>query len=298
MSSLREADYYTKFMTVAIEEAKLSLREGNKGFGAVLVKNGELIDRTHDTEVTDLDPTAHAEIKLIRAAFKNNGEKNLQGCILISSHEPCPMCTGAIVWAKVSEIVFGTSIEESKKQGRTMIDVRCEDIVSKAPWKIRVVSGILADRCSRLYDPSVRKLVEQFRAAGGPASYKLLGDELAKKRVQWFIENKNKILGELIGDDEIEKAYRLILTKIGIEEKEAPVIEKTSKRMIFHSMNPCPALDACDILGLDTRVVCKLHTEGATDTLIKQMNPNLRFSRNYARLRPNYDYCEEIIELE
>ena len=294
MSSGRK-EHYAKFMAVALEEAKRSLREGNKAFGAVLVKDGTILERTHDTEVTDSDPTAHAEMKLIRLAAMRNLGKGIEGCTVVSTHEPCPMCAGALVWAKVSEIVYGTSIEQSKKLGRTMVDMKCKEIASRAPWKTKVTGGVLAGQCSRLYDSSVRDLVKRFRE-GGPDSWRSLGQELTSKRVAWFEKNKNRI-NPLLEGSEVEKAYQLILMKIGIAEKEAPITEKTDDRVVFHSENPCPALDACEILGLDTRVVCRLHTEEATDALIKRLNPRLRFTRNYARLRPDNPFCEEIIEL-
>jgi tRNA(Arg) A34 adenosine deaminase TadA len=282
-------------MAVALEEAKQSLREGNKGFGAVLVKDGMLLERTHDTEVTDSDPTAHAEIKLVRSAAMRNLGVGIEGCTVLSTHEPCPMCAGALVWAKVSEIVYGTSIEQSKKLGRMMVDLKCEEIVSRAPWKTRVIGGVLASQCSRLYDSSVRNLVRQFRD-GGPDHWKSLGLELTSKRTAWLEENRSQITPHLEGS-EVEKAYKLILMKVGIAEKEAPIIEKNNDRVVFHSENPCPALDACEILGLDTRTVCRLHSEEATDALIKKLNPRLKFTRNYARLRPYSPFCEEIIEL-
>lgn len=294
MSSSRE-EYYAKFMAVALEEAKQSLREGNKGFGAVLVKDGILLEKTHDTEVTDSDPTAHAEIKLVRSAAMRNLGKRIDGCTVVSTHEPCPMCAGALVWAKVSEIVYGISIEQSRKLGRTMIDVKCEEIADRAPWKTRVIGGVLASQCSRLYDSSVRNLVKQFRD-GGPDSWRSLGLGLTNGRIAWFGENRDDVIPRLKGS-EVERAYQLILMKIGIAEKEAPIIEKTDDRLVFRSENPCPVLDACDILGLDTRVVCRLYTEEATDALIKKLNPQLKFTRNYARLRPDNPFCEEIIEL-
>ena len=286
-----------EFMAMAIEEAKQSLREGNKGFGSVLVKDGSFVDKSHDTQVTDSDPTAHAEIKLINSEVKRNSSHNLEGYTLITTHEPCPMCAGAAAWARVSKIVYGTSIEESKKLGRTMIDLKCNEVTGRVPWKIEIIGGVLGDRCSRLYDSSVRELVKQYRS-GGPSKWKTMGQELAEKRILWFNENREHVLRETSGDSEVEMAYQLILSKIGIDRSEAPIVEESEKRIVFHSQNPCPALDACQILGLDTRLVCRLHTEQATDELIKQINPKLRFSRNYSTLRPSSSYCEEIIELQ
>jgi hypothetical protein len=177
-----------------------------------------------------------------------------------------------------------------------MVDLKCEEIVSRAPWKTRVIGGVLASQCSRLYESSVRNLVKQFRDSG-PDNWESLGLELTRRRTAWFEENGSQITPHLEGS-EVERAYRLILMKVGIAEKEAPIIEKTDGRLVFHSENPCPALDACKILGFDTRVVCRLHSEEATDALIKKLNPKLKFTRNYARLRPYSPFCEEIIEIQ
>jgi len=94
------------FMVVAIEEAKISLQEGNCGFGAVIAQNGELIAKAHDTEKTGGDSTAHAEMIAIRCASAKLG-RNLSGCILITTHEPCPMCATAIIWSGITEIAYG-----------------------------------------------------------------------------------------------------------------------------------------------------------------------------------------------
>lgn len=289
-------DHYERFMGVAIKEAELSLQEGNKGFGAVLVRSGTIFARTHDSEVTESDPTAHAEMKLIREACRKLGRNDLGDCVIVSTHEPCPMCTGAMVWARVSEIIYGTSIATSKKQGRTMIDLSCEEIVNRSPWQPKTKGGVLEEQCSKLYDDATRKLIRQFRI-GGRKAWSKAGQELLEQRIIWFESRKESILAELQGTV-VERAYQLILMKLGMSERDAPVVEKSNGRIVLHSINPCPALQACVILGLDTREVCALHTEKATDELIKRIDPNLRFTRNYEKVRPHAAYCEEIISLE
>lgn len=287
---------YEGFMTIALREARKSLKEGNKGFGAVLVKDSRVLGRTHDTEVTESDPTAHGEIKLIRSIARRGLGKEFEGSILVSTHEPCPMCTGAIIWAGVSEVVYGTSIKSSSRLGRTIVNLGCRKIIAKGPSRTKVIGGVLSDQCSRLYDSSVRELVKMFRD-GGPASWSDAGRELTKKRVAWANQNWDRIDATLRGSD-VKKAYQLILTKIGIDNAQAPIEEESSHRLVFHSENQCPALDACEILGLDTRKVCKLYSEEATDVLIKSLNPRLKFSRDYSRLRPSSPFCREIIELQ
>jgi len=69
-------------------------------------------------------------------------------------------------------------------------------------------------------------------------------------------------------------------------------------RIIIHSKNFCPTLEACRILNMDTRFVCRHLTENPTTELIRQLHPRLRFCRNYEKLRPHSAYCEEMIVLE
>lgn len=105
MNGVMELEFW---MRVAIGEAEESLREGNKGFGAVIIKDGEMVAAAHDYEETEGDATSHAEINAIKIASQKIG-KNLNGCILISTSEPCPMCAFAIAWSGISEIAFGFS---------------------------------------------------------------------------------------------------------------------------------------------------------------------------------------------
>ena len=119
--------------------------------------------------------------------------------------------------------------------------------------------------------------------------------KLIEKRITWFYANSTLING-LRGND-LQKAYQILLLKIVIDEKDIPIVESSDNRIIFHSKNYCPALEACQILGLDTRIICKRVFEKPTDILVKHINPKLKFSRNYDRIRPYTDFCEETISL-
>ena len=111
---------YEKFMKIAICEAENSLKDGKKGFGAVIAKNGELFSAAHRSGITDSDPTAPAEIMAIGQALGEGVD--LKQCSVFATHEPCLMCAGAVIWAKVPERVYGVSIADSIKKGRTMIN--------------------------------------------------------------------------------------------------------------------------------------------------------------------------------
>ena len=283
--------HYEEFMKIAIEEAKTSLKEGNKGFGAVVTKDGRIIASAHDTEVTDQDSIAHAEINAIRRASKIY-RKDLTGCLIISTHEPCPMCTGSIIWSNISEVVYGASIRDSIKAGRNTINLSCKEIIKKSNAKINIHDGILKKECLKLYNNDIRKLVKKFRKS----EWINIEKDLLNKRIRWF-ENNKTMIRKLKGND-LEKAYHSILMKIGIKSSEAPIVKKSENKIIFHSENYCPSLETCIILDLDTREVCKEIYERPTEELIRRLNPKLRFTRNYERIRPYSDYCEEIIILE
>lgn len=104
-----------KFMKRAIELAKENANSTNGGpFGAVVVKNGEIIGEGFNSVTTNNDPTAHAEINAIRDACKNLKSYQLDECEIYASSEPCPMCLGAIYWARVKKIYYACSLEEAK----------------------------------------------------------------------------------------------------------------------------------------------------------------------------------------
>ncbi len=136
--------------------------------------------------------------------------------------------------------------------------------------------------------------VEQLVACNG--DYRRLADELAAKRLAWWEESKGAIV---LREPLPRRAYVLVLlTYMGIHPDEAPVIYEDEFRITWRSRNFCPLLEACQRLGLDTRIVCRQATEWPVQALIACLDPRLRFSRNYADgIRPYTDYCEESIEL-
>ena len=282
---------FGRFMKIAIEEAKISLREGNNGFGAVIVKDGVLIAASHDREGTEVDPTSHAELNVIREASKKLGRK-LGGCTLISTHEPCPMCASVVVWSEIATVVYGCSIQETLLQGRKRINIPCTDIFHQSAAKISVIDGILKAECSVLYREDVLNEITRLRNADDNALRELNQDSVSR-RTAWFHENRASF--GFISSDPLESGYRLLLERFRIIPNEAPIIHKTKDRLIFHSRNFCPTLEACKILGLDTRHICRLINENSTDILLKQIDSRLCFWRNYEKLRPYEAYCEEMI---
>lgn len=105
------------FLKRAIALAQESIKNGGGPFGAVIVKNGEIIAETSNSVTKDLDPTAHAEVNCIRQACKKLNTFILDGCEIYASSEPCPMCLSAIYWAHIDKIYFAATKEDAAYGG-------------------------------------------------------------------------------------------------------------------------------------------------------------------------------------
>lgn len=96
-----------KYLAIALEEAHSGVQQNHGGpFGAVIVKDNEIIARAHNMVLSTNDPTAHAEIVAIRKATSILGRFDLSDCTIYSTCEPCPMCLGAIYWAKIPTLYY------------------------------------------------------------------------------------------------------------------------------------------------------------------------------------------------
>jgi tRNA(adenine34) deaminase len=142
---------FDALMRMAIAEAKISLAEGNKGYGAVVALGDEVAGRAHDTAATEHDPSLHAEVNAIRQAARRLGDANLSGAVLVSSCEPCPMCSSLAVWANLTTIVYGISIAETAKMGKARILVSSKEIVERSPVMVEVIGEVLRNECRELY---------------------------------------------------------------------------------------------------------------------------------------------------
>lgn len=103
-----------EFMREAIRLADESVKHGGGPFGAVIVKDGEIIADASNSVTIDNDPTAHAEMNAIRQACKKLGTFDLSGCTLYTSCEPCPMCLGANYWAHIDKIYYGNNRKDAQ----------------------------------------------------------------------------------------------------------------------------------------------------------------------------------------
>lgn len=138
---------YDEWMRAALDEARLALPSGDVPVGAlVLAPTGEVLGRGHNAREEVGDPTAHAEIVAIREAAAAVGEWRLEGCTLVVTLEPCTMCAGAIVLARIARLVYGAEDPKAGAVG-SLWDVVRDRRLNHRP---EVVRGVLADESGQL----------------------------------------------------------------------------------------------------------------------------------------------------
>ncbi|BDI18885.1 hypothetical protein ANSO36C_46870 [Nostoc cf. commune SO-36] len=135
------------FMRLALAEAK----KGDAPYGAVIVKDNEVVAVAHNTVNRDNDPSAHAEINAIRSLTAKLKNLSLEGYSIYTTGEPCPMCATACVWSGLSEIVYGASIEDLISVNQSQINISCEEVIAKSFRNIKVTKAILKNECLDLF---------------------------------------------------------------------------------------------------------------------------------------------------
>ncbi len=134
-----------KFMRAAIREAKKASAIGEVPIGCVIVREGRIIARGYNRRITEKNTLAHAELSAIRKACKKTGDWRLEDCVLYVTLEPCPMCAGAIINARIDRLVFGAYDEKAGA-------VRSVQEMFSLPYnhRPRVTEGLLEYPCAEL----------------------------------------------------------------------------------------------------------------------------------------------------
>jgi tRNA(adenine34) deaminase len=135
-----------QWMKIAIDEAHLAMEENEIPVGAVLVKENKLIAQAHNRPIINSDPTAHAEIEVLRKAGKKLMNYRLPKTTLYVTLEPCAMCLGAIIHARIERVVFGASDPKSGVCGST-IDLSSESMFNH---QISASGGVLEHECKNI----------------------------------------------------------------------------------------------------------------------------------------------------
>ena len=143
-----------KFMKEAIDIAKKDFKKyGEQRIGAVIVRNDKIITKSGNKIFRDIDPSSHAEIVAMRLACKKLKSRDMSDCILYTTNEPCCMCTGAAVWAKMKGIVYGANVKDlekkMKKQGINFeFFITCEEILKRQkPRTTFLIKNFMRKKC-------------------------------------------------------------------------------------------------------------------------------------------------------
>ena len=142
------------FMAEALKEAALAAEMGEVPIGAVIVRGDEIIAADHNLVETSKDPTAHAEMLAIRQAAARLGDWRLTGCHMYVTVEPCSMCAGAIVWARIEKLFIGTDDPKGGACG-SIFNIPQE---KKLNHYTEIETGLLREECSEIMKTFFKKL--------------------------------------------------------------------------------------------------------------------------------------------
>jgi tRNA(adenine34) deaminase len=140
-------DRYSEWMLAAVDSARLAAEHGDVPVAALVFDaSGDLIGEGRNERELRQDPTAHAEILALRAAAETTGDRHLTGCTVVVTLEPCPMCAGAILAARVPTVVFGAWDEKTGAAGSVYDLLRDR----RLPHRVEVFAGVEEAACSAL----------------------------------------------------------------------------------------------------------------------------------------------------
>ena len=145
------------WMELALEQAALAAAAGEVPVGALVIKDGEIIGRGHNRNLLENDPTAHAEIVALRQAAARLGNHRLTGCVMVATIEPCSMCAGALIHARIARLVYGASDPKAGAAGSVLSVINHPSL----NHQMKVTAGVLASRCSGILQDFFRRKREQ-----------------------------------------------------------------------------------------------------------------------------------------
>ena len=145
---------YENFMMEALSEAKKAAELGEIPVGAVIERDGVIIGRGHNLTETTKDPTAHAEMIAIREAAKTLGGWRLIGCNMYVTCEPCSMCAGAMIWARIKKVYIGTMDPKGGACG-SVLNIPQEQRLNH---QVEIETGIMQEECSQILKSFFKEL--------------------------------------------------------------------------------------------------------------------------------------------
>lgn len=134
------------WMQLALKQAEIAAESGEVPVGALVIKDGTILGQGHNRNLLDNDPTAHAEIVALRQAAAQFGNHRLVGCEMVVTIEPCAMCAGAIIHARLARLVYGASDPKGGAAGSVLQVLNHP----RLNHKVEITPGVLKDKCSEM----------------------------------------------------------------------------------------------------------------------------------------------------
>ena len=140
-----------ELMKIAVDVCRAGLAKGQSPFGCAIAQGDRVIARNHNTVVLTTDITAHAEVNAIRAANKEIENIFLEGAIVATTCEPCPMCMAALHWARVDTVYYGATIADAEMAGFNELQFPAAELLRQGGSKLKLVGQTLQDECKKLF---------------------------------------------------------------------------------------------------------------------------------------------------
>jgi tRNA(Arg) A34 adenosine deaminase TadA len=138
-------------MQMAIDKCRQGLAVGQSPFGCAIARGDELLSASHNTVVLTTDITAHAEVNAVREACRHTKNILLEGAIVATTCEPCPMCMAALHWARVDTVYYGASIADAADAGFNELQLPAAELLRLGGSKLKLIPGVLPQECKQLF---------------------------------------------------------------------------------------------------------------------------------------------------
>lgn len=139
-------------MRRALEAARRGIAAGQSPFGCAIELGGRVVAVEHNRVLLTTDITAHAEVTALRAACREVGSIHLEGALVASTTEPCPMCIAALHWARVERVVYGATIGDAARAGFNELTLPAAELLRAGGSAVRLAGGVLIEECRALFD--------------------------------------------------------------------------------------------------------------------------------------------------
>jgi tRNA(Arg) A34 adenosine deaminase TadA len=146
-----------ELMRLAIAKTREGTAGGNSPFGCAIARDGKVIAVAHNRVLTTIDITAHAEVNALRDGCRATGNIFLEGAIVATTCEPCPMCMAALHWARVETVYYGATIADAAVAGFNELTLSAAEVVRLGNSPVRLIDGVLRDECRELFEEWLRQ---------------------------------------------------------------------------------------------------------------------------------------------